>query len=71
MKLDETAEDHLDDEETNEAWKCVKIMRGANDNGTDTESLNNISLANNKLEDDASQQTSRILVRMKIRRVIK
>ena len=52
--VDETAEDHLDDEETNGALNRVKIMPGANDNGTDTESLNNIWLANNEPEDDAS-----------------
>ena len=49
---DETAEDHSDDEETNGASNRVKIMPGVNENGTDTESLNNIRLASNKLEDD-------------------
>ena len=35
-------------------------MPGVNKNGTDTESLDNIRLANNKLEDDASTDFSEI-----------
>ena len=35
-------------------------MPGINENGTDTESLNNIRLANNNLEDDASTDVSTI-----------
>ena len=38
----------------------MKIMPGINKNGTDTESLNNIRLANNNLEDDASTDVSTI-----------
>ena len=46
--------------EKNGASCRVKIMPGINENGTDTESLNNIRLANNKLEDDASTDVSEI-----------
>ena len=41
-EVDETAEDYLDDEETNEASNRVKTIPGTNDNGTNTESLFNI-----------------------------
>ena len=57
---DETPEDQSDDEGANGALWRVKIMPGINENGTDTESLNNIRLANNKLEDDASTDVSEI-----------
>ena len=59
-ELEETAEDHLDDEATIGASGCVKIMPDATNNETDTESLNNIRMANDRLEDEASTDFSEI-----------
>ena len=57
---DDALEDQSDDEGEKGALCRVKIMPGINENGTDTESLNNIRLANNNLEDDASTDLSEI-----------
>ena len=46
---DETAEDHLDDEASSGASSRVKIIPGATNNETDTESLNNIRMTNDRL----------------------
>ena len=51
-ELDETVEDHLDDNATMGASGRVKIMTDATNNETDTESMNNIRMVNDRLEDE-------------------
>ena len=59
-EVEETVEDHLDDEVTIGASGRVKILPDATNNETDTESMNNIRMANDRLEDEASTDFSEI-----------
>ena len=59
-ELEETAKDHFDDEATIGASGRVRILPDATNNETDTESMNNIRMVNDRLEDEASTDFSEI-----------